>query len=57
MSKLDPRTPPGVTAPIYRHSGSFTPTPTGVSDGNAGGQVSPSAYPKPHISDRSSEVK
>ncbi len=56
MTKLEPRNPHGVTTPIYRHSGSFTPAPTGVSDGNAGGQVSPNSYPKSHISDRGDEV-
>jgi hypothetical protein len=56
MSKLEPRQPAGVPQ-IYRHSGSFTPAPTMVSDGNAGGQVSPNSYPKLQISDRSAEVK
>ena len=57
MSKLESRIPHGVTTPVYRHSGSFTPAPTGVSDGNAGGQVSPGAYHQLPISDRSDEVK
>jgi hypothetical protein len=47
MTKLEPRTPHGVTSPVYRHSGSFTPAPTGVSDGNAGGQITPSQYSTP----------
>jgi len=43
MTKLDPRNVP-VSVPVYRHSGSFTPKPEGVSDGNAGGQIPPSQY-------------
>jgi hypothetical protein len=46
-TKVDPRQPSGVTAPIYRHSGSMKP------DAPAGGQVSRDQYAnKEHAPDK-----
>jgi hypothetical protein len=44
MTEIDKRIPAGVTAPIYRHSGTMVPVPQGKSDGNAGGKIPQSQY-------------
>jgi hypothetical protein len=44
MTELDKRQPAGVTAPIYRHSGSMVPQPQTKSDGNAGGKIPTDQY-------------
>jgi hypothetical protein len=44
MTEIDKRIPAGVTAPIYRHSGTMVPVPQGKSDGNAGGKIPVESY-------------
>jgi hypothetical protein len=44
MTEIDKRQPTGVTAPIYRHSGSMVPQPQTKSDGNAGGKIPTDQY-------------
>jgi hypothetical protein len=44
MTDIDKRNPPGVTVPIYRHSGSMVPAPKSKSDGNAGGEIPRSQF-------------